>query len=125
MATYTKCLLIATAILIPFLGGWIVNIILPRDSPRNDTWYNSLIQPPLNPPGWLFAPVWTFIYITMGIASYLVYAELVDAGKGFDRTAQIALASYVIQLIFNKAWTPIFFKYHSLKWVSNLNLHDS
>lgn len=117
-----KIVMLAVAIILPFSGGWIIGIIYPRKF--NDPWYNSLIQPPYNPPGWVFPIAWTFLYCSIGIASYLVYARLVASGKGFDQTAQIALASYAIQLALNWAWSPIFFRYHSLKWVSQTDLHD-
>lgn len=119
MSAINKYLVAVAAVIIPF-SGWIVGFIVSPGSPANDPWFNSLIKPSFNPPAWIFAPVWTFIYCSIGIASYLVYAKLVASGRGFDRTAQVALASYVIQLALNWAWPPIFFKYHLLKWVCNL-----
>jgi len=64
--------------------------------------YKNLNQPPLSPPGWLFPVVWTILYILMGIASYLV-AQSREKGCGE------ALLFYLLQLVVNFFWSPIFF----------------
>lgn len=61
-------------------------------------------QPPLSPPAWVFAVVWTILYILMGIASYVI---LESDAKPQDKTN--ALTLYALQLIFNFFWTIIFF----------------
>jgi len=65
--------------------------------------FETLKQPPLSPPGWLFPVVWTILYILMGLASYLV---LVSDGPW--RQIRRALVLYAIQLAFNFLW-PLFF----------------
>lgn len=112
----SKYLKIAAAVIIPNIGGWMGSIIT-----RNNLkpWYASLNKPKWNPPNYIFAPAWTSIYCGIGYASYLVFEDLLATGNGFDRTAQVALALYANQMALNWAWTPIFFKYHSLKWVCN------
>ena len=65
--------------------------------------FETLNQPPLSPPGWLFPVVWTILYILMGIASYLV----LTSGKS-EENIRRALVLYGIQLAFNFLW-PIFF----------------
>ena len=65
--------------------------------------FDSLKQPPLTPPGWLFPIVWTILYILMGIASYLV----LTAG-GQKGSLQAALGMYGLQLWANFLW-PLFF----------------
>ena len=65
--------------------------------------FETLNQPPLSPPGWLFPVVWTILYILMGIASYLV----LTSGKS-QESIRRALVLYGIQLSFNFLW-PIFF----------------
>ena len=65
--------------------------------------FETLNQPPLSPPGWLFPVVWTILYILMGIASYLV----LTSGKSHESIRR-ALVLYGIQLVFNFLW-PIFF----------------
>lgn len=105
---------IAGAVILPNVGGWLGSTITRANL---KPWYASLNKPKWNPPNYVFAPMWTSIYSAMGYASYLVYEDLLASGNGFDRTAQICCALYANQLALNWAWTPIFFKYHSLKWV--------
>ena len=66
--------------------------------------FESLNQPPLSPPGWLFPVVWTLLYILMGIASYLV----LTSGKLRDNINR-SLVLYGVQLAFNFLWPIIFF----------------
>jgi benzodiazapine receptor len=68
------------------------------------TWYAALEKPPFNPPNWLFAPVWTFLYILMGIAAFLVWRK----GLG-NRQVRAALIVFLIQLILNALWSVVFF----------------
>ncbi len=70
--------------------------------------FETLNQPPLSPPGWLFPVVWTVLYVLMGIASYLVSVS--DAPH--EEKAR-ALWTYGIQLAFNFLWPIAFF---NLKW---------
>ena len=70
---------------------------------RPDAWYEGLIKPALNPPGWIFGPVWTILYITMGIAAWLVWLQRHNV------RVHLALALFGIQLLFNGLWTFLFF----------------
>ena len=74
-----------------FIGG------LPGISVITNNTYNSLIKPPLSPPGLLFPIVWSILFILMGISVYLVCED------------KEAVKYYFIQLIVNALWTPIFF----------------
>lgn len=67
------------------------------------TLYQQLRQPSFAPPPWLFGPVWTALYVMMGVAAFLVWRS----PRGRART--VALASFAIQLALNAAWTPVFF----------------
>jgi len=66
-------------------------------------WYEGLKKPGWRPPNWLFAPAWTILYILMGVAAWLVWRAVGFAGGG------VPLGLYLLQLLLNAAWTPIFF----------------
>lgn len=70
-------------------------------------WYASLAKPSWNPPGWLFGPVWSALYLLMAVAAWLVWKR-----RGWCR----ALGIYLAQLLLNSAWTPIFFGAHEIGW---------
>lgn len=74
-------------------------------APAIDTWYKSLNKPAFNPPSWIFAPVWTILYLLMGVAAFLVWREGLNR-----RTVQIGLGLFVFQLILNALWSYIFFE---------------
>ncbi|MGI5819323.1 MAG: TspO/MBR family protein [Armatimonadota bacterium] len=66
-------------------------------------WYRELTKPALNPPGWVFGPVWTTLYLLMGIALYLVWSRAGQPG------VTLAIGIFAIQLVLNAIWTPAFF----------------
>jgi benzodiazapine receptor len=74
------------------------------------TWYKGLKKPYLNPPNWIFGPVWTLLYIIIGVSGYLIWKEDQD----FFGKNSYALAIYGIQLLLNYLWTPLFFGLHKL-----------
>jgi translocator protein len=68
------------------------------------TWYPSLVKPTWNPPSWVFAPVWTTLYVMMGVAAWLVWR------RGTDIVGvRVALSVFWVQLFFNLAWSFLFF----------------
>jgi len=67
-----------------------------------DDWYQALVKPPLNPPDWIFAPVWITLYVLMAVAAWRVWDR---GGAGMAR----ALRLYALQLILNLGWTCLFF----------------
>ena len=73
-----------------------------------DGWYAALDKPVFNPPAWLFAPVWTILYVAMGVAAWRVACLPGSA----ERT--LALRQFGVQLALNAAWTPVFFGTRSL-----------
>jgi benzodiazapine receptor len=68
------------------------------------TWYTMLVKPAFNPPNWLFAPVWTLLYIMMGIAAFLVWRKGLE-----NRQVRIALIVFLVQLVLNALWSVVFF----------------
>ena len=73
------------------------------------TWFPTQNKPFFNPPSWVFAPVWTLLYIAMGIAAGLVW----NAQQLQPILVKKALIFFVIQLILNAAWSYIFFGLHN------------
>lgn len=68
------------------------------------TWYPTLVKPFFNPPAWIFAPVWTVLYVMMGVAAFLVWRRGLG-GKG----VKVALAFFLVQLGLNGLWSILFF----------------
>jgi tryptophan-rich sensory protein len=67
-------------------------------------WYEALQKPPLNPPSWLFAPVWSVLYLAMAVAGWLVWRARPASTK--------PLVLWGTQLILNAAWSLLFFGLH-------------
>jgi len=67
-------------------------------------WYAALAKPPFNPPNWVFAPVWTLLYVLIAFAG----------ARTFERGGGAGLALWVAQLALNFAWTPVFFGLHRI-----------
>jgi tryptophan-rich sensory protein len=73
---------------------------------RPGAWYERLKKPFWRPPNWLFAPVWSVLYIMIAVSGWLVWREDGFAG------AALPLGVYALQLLLNAAWTPLFFGLH-------------
>lgn len=67
-------------------------------------WYPTLVKPALNPPSWVFGPVWTVLYVLMGIAAFLVWRQGWERGDIKD-----ALKIFALQLVLNVTWSVVFF----------------
>lgn len=88
------------------LAAWIAVSFIPAwlgSQATNPEWYSSLDRPSWAPPSYLFGPVWSTLYLLMGIAAWLVWRR-----HGF-RGAGVALGLFLVQLVFNGAWSWIFF----------------
>jgi len=79
-------------------------------TPEIEGWYKTITKPSWNPPGWIFGPVWTTLYIMMAIAAWLVWKQ-----AGF-KAAQLPLISFAVQLLLNVCWSWIFFGMHQPGW---------
>ncbi len=94
---------------------WIVISFIPgvlgqlATGPAVPDWYATINRPPMAPPNWIFGPVWTLLYISMGVAAGLVW----NRGIG-DNRVKFAITVFVIQLALNGLWSFIFFSWHLL-----------
>ena len=94
-----KKLLIAIGVT---LAAGLIGSIFTSDA--IPTWYAGLTKPEFNPPNWLFAPVWTTLYILMSISLYLVWVS-----EGGKRLKRAAIWFFFFQLILNTLWSVLFF----------------
>lgn len=88
------------SILIPLLAGFLGSVFT---TPAVKDWYPVINKPTWNPPSWLFGPVWTVLFIMMGVALYLVWS------KKMDSKIRVALKIFSAQLILNVLWSVFFF----------------
>ena len=93
---------LSTCLLVGYLSGMVT-----RDSIT--TWYPTLVKPSFNPPNWIFAPVWTILYIMMGVAGGMVWNRLEQDTENVKK----AFTFFIIQLALNAAWSVIFFYFHN------------
>jgi len=77
--------------------------------PQIPTWYTFLQKPAFNPPNWLFGPVWTLLYILIGISAYLVWQKRDESLVYIN-----AKYTYIFQLLFNFSWSIVFFGLHQI-----------
>ena len=99
MNKYVKILLcVVTCIAIGFLSGQVTQTSV-------ETWFPTLEKPSFNPPSWVFAPVWSLLYVMMGIAAGLVWNRIDHENENVRK----ALWFFVIQLVLNALWSIIFF----------------
>ncbi|OGY41968.1 MAG: TspO protein [Candidatus Buchananbacteria bacterium RBG_13_39_9] len=88
------------SILICLAAGWLGSIFTTA---AVQTWYAGINKPSFNPPNWIFAPVWTILFILMGLALYIIMVK----GKG--PKAKQAQIIFSIQLVLNILWSFCFF----------------
>lgn len=74
------------------------------------TFYQQLVRPAWAPPGWVFGPVWTVLYVLMGVAAWIVWRP-----AGF-RAAVVPLTLFLVQLAVNALWTWLFFIWKQGGW---------
>ncbi|PNW69694.1 hypothetical protein CHLRE_24g755497v5 [Chlamydomonas reinhardtii] len=96
-----NALSLVVSIGVPLAGGIVGGLVTQKDVL---TWYPKIKKPKWTPPNFLFAPVWTALYVMMGTASWLVWKK-----KGNNA---VALSLYGAQLVLNLIWNPLFFKSH-------------
>ncbi|MEO1486459.1 MAG: TspO/MBR family protein [Bacteroidota bacterium] len=103
-----KTLNILVAVAICLLIGFLSSFATQSSV---NTWYTTLNKPSFNPPNSIFAPVWTVLYVLMGIAAGIVWS------KGFHHIwVKTALYHFGFQLLFNALWSIVFFGFQSPEW---------
>ena len=90
---------IIICLILGLLSGLVVKI-------SDYSWYNNLIKPSFNPPNWVFRPVWSFIYVTIGIIFGILYKNI---NKNW-----LLFSIFSIQFILNILWSPIFFYFQRI-----------
>lgn len=86
----------------PLVAGAVGNAVT---SPYITGWYAELAKPAFNPPNWVFGPVWTLLYILMGLALYFVWTA--PKSKKYDKKK--AITAFGVQLALNVLWSVVFF----------------
>lgn len=94
--TFPLLILVAIPLFIGMIGGLVT-------SSSVGSWYVELNKPGWNPPSWIFGPVWTSLYILMGIASYMVWKQR------SKKPIKTAMVFYGVQLALNMIWSMLFF----------------
>ncbi len=89
------------SVLAPLIAGGVGGVATARNI---ETWYTTLRKPSFNPPNWIFGPVWSTLYLLMGVAHFIVSRASTEPDRA--RPAQIF---YWLQLILNALWTFLFF----------------
>jgi benzodiazapine receptor len=103
-----KTVILVVALVVSLLPGVIGSVFT---APAIPIWYAGLVKPSFNPPDWLFGPVWTALYLMMGIALFLVVKNGMK-----ERQVRIAVALFLAQLFLNGLWSYIFFGLRSPGW---------
>jgi translocator protein len=96
---------LVSAIVICEMAGVVGSIFTISAIP---TWYASLEKPGFTPPAWLFGPVWTILYLLMGISLYLLWKE----GFTSSGASKAAVTTFAAQLLVNVLWSVVFFGSH-------------
>jgi len=93
---------IAAAFVAGAIGSWAT-------FPNVRDWFPLLLKPSWNPPGWLFGPVWTTLYVLMGVAIWRAWRA---GGPAAPRLVRL----YFVQLFFNALWSVLFFGLKQPAW---------
>ena len=100
--TKNKYLSLFIILLITFLASAIGGF---TTTSFKEPWYSQIILPSFNPPSWVFAPVWTSLYVMMSIAIWKIWTNSFDLEL---------LKLYFIHLFFNGTWSVVFFGFHQI-----------
>ncbi len=101
----TLLLKLLVSIMLPLSMGTIAGMFTAQSVPE---WYATLNRPSFNPPNWIFGPVWTTLYVLMGISLFLIWKQDVSKERN------LAILFFLIQLILNFVWSFIFFYFNMI-----------
>lgn len=93
------------SIILPLGLGAIAGIFTAQSVPE---WYATLNRPSFNPPNWIFGPVWTTLYMLMGISLFLIWKQDVSKERN------LAILVFMLQLLLNFGWSFIFFYFNMI-----------
>lgn len=93
------------SIIVPLGLGSIAGIFTAQSVPE---WYATLNRPSFNPPNWIFGPVWTMLYILMGISLFLIWKLEISKERN------LAILVFMLQLLLNFGWIFIFFYFNMI-----------
>lgn len=96
---------LVVALLLPLSVGAVAGMFTSEAVP---TWYATLNRPSFNPPNWIFGPVWTTLYILLGISFFLIWKE------NPSKQRNLAINVFSIQMLLNFAWSFIFFYFNMI-----------
>ena len=74
----------------------------------SSSWYMNLIKPQFSPPDWVFAPMWSFLYVS-------IFASLALYINSYGENKTLGYVFFVIQMLLNIIWTPVFFGLQSIQ----------
>ena len=82
----------------PTIGGYATSAF-------KEPWYSQIILPSFNPPSWVFAPVWSSLYLMMSLAIWKIWIKIFDSKL---------IKLYFAHIFFNSTWTIVFFGFHQI-----------
>ena len=82
----------------PAIGGYATSAF-------KEPWYSQIILPSFNPPSWVFAPVWSSLYLMMSLAIWKIWIKIFDSKL---------IKLYFVHIFFNSTWTIVFFGFHQI-----------
>ena len=101
--TKNKYLSLFLILIITFIASGIGGFVTAS---FKEPWYSEITLPSFNPPSWVFAPVWTVLYILMSVAIWRIWIKFSD---------RKILNIYFYHLLFNASWSVIFFGFHQIE----------
>ncbi len=96
-----KAGMLAASVLVCLFAGFIGSFFTVQSIPM---WYASINKPAFTPPNWVFGPVWTTLYVLMGVAFFLVWSKGINS-----QNERLAAGLFFSQLVLNAVWSIFFF----------------